>query len=314
MLYYLGWAFGWPLYLLGKFGLNNYTLIIITYLTVVCLIYSLLNLLTVKRSVRVQCLKKYTKKCQSNFLPTNESSIKKLNDDCTLELYNRLKVNPIVGIIATIGSIVFIYALFYVLSHPLTYLYGLHKNFINEIKITSGNIVGFPEFSKLLSVISNSKIFNGLENLELIKNSNVNLLGVNVLVPSSIQNWTVLVPIAVVALSFYKEVYRIVKKIKSRDKFTKSDWIVIGFSIFILISLVTSAFLLPMVVYLYYLIFRVVNITVSVLFKERVIKKETDKCKRLEAELDEIISGYVKKKTEFELGNSTKKEELVVNE
>lgn len=118
--------FGYVLNFIYQF-VNNYGLAIILFsiiLKIVLLPLSIKQQKTMKKSAKVQ---QELKKIQDKYSNNPE----KLNQE-TIELYKREKMSPFSGCLSAIAQIVILFAVFYLVRSPLTYMKKVDPELINQ--------------------------------------------------------------------------------------------------------------------------------------------------------------------------------------
>lgn len=190
---------------------NNYGLAIILFsivLKIVMLPISIKQQKTMKKSAKVQA---EMAKIQDKY----KNNPEKLNQE-TIELYKREKMSPFGGCLSAIIQIVILFAVFYLVKSPLTYMKKVEPDLINqyttEIKQEEGNKnTAYPEIA----------IIKEKGNIDEKVNINMDFLGIDLSsVPTEkLSDWRVyIIPGLYVITSFFSMRMSTMKPKKKKEE------------------------------------------------------------------------------------------------
>lgn len=287
---YLAWGVGWIFRLLGNIT-NDYALAAILFMVIYCFIYSVAQLASSGIGYKNGVLQKYISQTQQKFLVKD----KELNDDCSLEMYKATKIFPLITVITSIILYLSILMFIHALRHPLSFFYGLDSSVISQLTDTVIKATGnASEFEVIRYIQNNPDLFVGM-GLESIMTSNFSLFGINFMDPVSFSNFSFIIPILVIIASVIRLIQGIIKIIKEHRWPTFGETLVYGLTLLAIVSLAGTAFILPIVYHVYYLIFRIVYFLSNIFFKKIIKPKLEVKCLALEKNLKKIFERYEKK-------------------
>lgn len=268
---------------------GNFVLSLILFLVVFKLFLSVLDYIKANSSLKVQIANPYLFKIKEKFLGKDNDVFQK----ASFEIIDITHVNKcIVPLLTFIVEFPIIFGLFFVLYNPISVLYGINTFDINALWDVAKEIVpvGISKEMDIVNAVAvNPEAFNTFQVADIAA-INSHLLGINLFEPAKTHTLSSAFPILIICVQLFYIIKILVQIIRKKTTLKKQS---LPLALYVLAGVImsTAAFKLPMVFYLYFVVFSGIGLASNRIIK-LIMKEKIPKAKEKNAACQEILKKY----------------------
>lgn len=265
---------------------GNFALSVVLFLVLCKFMLSFLTYFKSTKVVRTQLAKPFLFKIKEKFLGKDNEKFQ----NGSLKIFSITKTSQFSTTWPTIVELFFLFPILTVLYNPITYVFKGLSGQIDVLYEKAANIVS-AGLSKEIDIINairtNPTTFADVD-IEPILNMNTNIFGFDVFKPADINGSSIILPILMVLFFIYRTIKLVVPVLRKKVRLRR---VVLPLSLNIIIcsSMSVAALTLPMIFYLYFVVFAIVGLIGEKVINTIIMKKYKNWVKEANAKCQEVL-------------------------
>lgn len=270
---------------------GDYALSVLFYLLLARLCFLIFDYTKTTAKLRTSLAKPFVFKIKEKYLGKDSEKFEK----ATLEVFNVTKTSQFTKAAPILIEYPMMIAMFYVLYHPVSVLFPALRDKIPELsKLANAIRPGVTDEINIMNAVRlhpDAFVEKGFD-ITAIQGVNTSLFGkVDLFSSAALNDLSIILPIALLAYFAYG-LFRMLLPVFQKKQPFKSVALMFGIYAFISLSLVVSAFKLPLIFYLYFIIFLGIGIPVNKIMDTMVAKKKKEWVIHANRECQDILKKY----------------------
>ena len=265
---------------------GNFALSVVLFLVLCKFLLSFLTYFKSTKVVRTQLAKPFLFKIKEKFLGKDNEKFQ----NGSLKIFSLTKTSQFSTTWPTIVELFFLFPILTVLYNPITYVFKGLSGQIDVLYDKASKIVS-AGLSKEIDIINairtNPTAFSDVDTTPIL-DMNTNIFGFDIFKPADIGGLSVVLPILMIVFFLYRTIKLIVPVLRKKVKLRK---VVLPLSLNIIIcsSMSVAAFTLPMIFYLYFVVFTIVGLIGEKVINAIIMKRYKDWVKETNTKCQEVL-------------------------
>ena len=269
-------------------AIPNFAICMIIYLIFVRLVYIVFDYFRAIQKVKIKLAKPFVAKIKDKFLGREGHMF----EDATLELFKATGSNYFSSFLPFLVEYPVIIGLFFTLYHPISILFPEYRDLIPQLDIVAKGICegNIQEVNIIRAFQLSPDSFAGF-NLSGLQGFNSSIFGINIFETASVNSISVIFP--AFALTWYLlGIVKMLIPVFTKQKKIRDIVIYLLLYIFVTVSMVSCAFVLPLIFYIYLFIFIILGSAAGKIIDNIIYKRKKEWVKTKNKECQEILKKY----------------------